>query len=315
MLISFVVLVVAVLFAVVALVSSWRGHLEPATMTGEAQERWFLARLRRHPRIRRFIRERLDRERFAGLTLTLAFAAAVAAAVAVGSLADLFGRNARVEHADAWIAAWGVGRADTLAVQTLQWWTHLGTAPVLIPAIAAMTILAWATRGRRPALEQLVFLLSASTGASLLSTLVKHLVNRSRPDIIHLTTYGGPSFPSGHSCSAAAGWAALALAIGVGRSRRFRIAAMTTGVFLAMGVASSRALLGVHWLTDVIAGLALGWGWFMVCAVVWGGRRLRAGDVAARLGAPSAIAEPANEGAGDVSPDAPSPHPTGARTR
>ena len=36
-------------------------------------------------------------------------------------------------------------------------------------------------------------------------------------------------------------------------------------------------LLDVHWLTDVIAGLALGWVWFSVCAVAFGGRLLRFG--------------------------------------
>ena len=42
----------------------------------------------------------------------------------------------------------------------------------------------------------------------------------------------------------------------------------------AVVVAASRALLGVHWLTDVIAGLALGWGWFLLCALAFGGREL-----------------------------------------
>ena len=31
-------------------------------------------------------------------------------------------------------------------------------------------------------------------------------------------------------------------------------------------------LLDVHWLSDVVAGLALGWAWFAVCAIAFGGR-------------------------------------------
>ncbi len=42
-------------------------------------------------------------------------------------------------------------------------------------------------------------------------------------------------------------------------------------------MACSRVLLDFHWVSDVVAGLALGWGWFAVCAIAFGGWLLRLG--------------------------------------
>ena len=42
-------------------------------------------------------------------------------------------------------------------------------------------------------------------------------------------------------------------------------------------------LLDLHWLSDVVAGLAVGWAWFAVCSIAFGGRLLRFGVTAERI--------------------------------
>ncbi|TMM09873.1 MAG: phosphatase PAP2 family protein [Actinobacteria bacterium] len=87
----------------------------------------------------------------------------------------------------------------------------------------------------------------------------------------------GPSFPSGHSATAAAFYAGAALLLGRRRGHAARAALTGLAVGIAVAVASSRVLLDVHWLSDVIAGLLLGWAWFAVSAIAFGGRLLRFG--------------------------------------
>jgi undecaprenyl-diphosphatase len=81
----------------------------------------------------------------------------------------------------------------------------------------------------------------------------------------------------GITATAAAFYGAVALV--VARRRSSRTCALLAGlaVWIAVAVACSRVLLGVHWLSDVVAGLAFGWAWFAVCAIAFGGRLLTFG--------------------------------------
>lgn len=122
------------------------------------------------------------------------------------------------------------------------------------------------------------FVVAVGLGQNLLSNGIKQLVRRDRPAVLHLVAAHGFSFPSGHACAAAACTSAVALVLGSDRSGTTRAVLAGLAALATIAVATSRALLGVHWLSDVAAGVLLGWGWFMVVAVVFGGRRQRLGD-------------------------------------
>jgi undecaprenyl-diphosphatase len=103
-------------------------------------------------------------------------------------------------------------------------------------------------------------LLAAGIGSSAITNLVKVLVARPRPGVVpHLAVTSTLSFPSGHACSSAAVYMALALVLPA--SHLHRRVAMTAAALLAMAIAFSRVYLGVHYPSDVLAGLALGWLW------------------------------------------------------
>ena len=85
------------------------------------------------------------------------------------------------------------------------------------------------------------------------------------PPLVHETNF---SFPSGHSLASFALWGFFAWWIVSLHPRnvlRWLLGAL--GILVAVMVALSRLYLGVHWPTDVLAGLLLGFGWVAICAV------------------------------------------------
>jgi membrane-associated phospholipid phosphatase len=103
--------------------------------------------------------------------------------------------------------------------------------------------------------------LAALTLASLASTVAKSIFERDRPPVaVHATTVTLASFPSGHATNAAAfGLAAgLTLALTIAHHRWSKALLVATGLLFAALVGVSRLVLGVHWLSDVVAGWALG---------------------------------------------------------
>ena len=121
------------------------------------------------------------------------------------------------------------------------------------------------------------FMTLVVVGNGMVTTTVKELADRARPTLNPIATTLGPSFPSGHSSWSAAVFAATALLATRARSQRARALIVGACTAAAASIAATRVLLGVHWLSDVIAGLAVGSAWFCVCAIAFGGRLLRFG--------------------------------------
>lgn len=144
--------------------------------------------------------------------------------------------------------------------------THLGD-PLLLSALTLVAVTVLLRRGQR---RLALYVLACRAGALLLSTSIKVAVGRARPVFDEpVSSAFGLSFPSGHALGAAAFWlsAAVVLLPLVAAGRRPLV--LPAAVAVAGLVAASRVLLGVHYLSDVTAGLVLGFGWTAVCTTLF----------------------------------------------
>ncbi len=164
---------------------------------------------------------------------------------------------------DAILRAAGRARTDQLTA-IMRFFTLLGSGDVEIPfAFAVLGWLFW--RGRK---REARWYFVACTSGELLYAVAKLIFRRPRPQIIpHLTDGGWYSFPSGHAMLAPIIYA-LGFALLVRNLNRpwLRAVSLGLGVILPVAVAISRVYLGVHYPSDVVAGLFLGGAW----ALFWG---------------------------------------------
>jgi len=141
--------------------------------------------------------------------------------------------------------------------------TSLGSASVLTLITTATIVNLLLVR--RPATALLVFI--AVAGGQVLSTLLKHEVDRPRPDLVsHLVTEASLSFPSGHAMLSAITYLTLgSLAARFLPDRTSKIFVLGLAVLTTLLVGTSRVYLGVHWPSDVLAGWCAGFAWAMLC--------------------------------------------------
>ncbi len=283
---SLVILAVGAAAAAIAtaLSISRRTTIDP--IDPEAEKRKLIRAVARYPRLAAFVERRLDRTTAGGLLLTIGFVGVFLAALWVGAVFDMVDNGSGFARLDSIVAEYGARNADAAAFDVYAFFTQLGGTPFV--TVVAILVGGWGWwRFKNPHVA--MFMASVTIGQALLNNGLKMIVERERPGLAQLAPWAGSSFPSGHAAAATATFAGVAFIMTLDSGRRAKAVAWGAAAFVAFGVAATRALLGVHWVTDVITGMAVGFGWFLICAVAFGGRVMRFGqprDEVARRAAP-----------------------------
>ncbi|HEV8296788.1 MAG TPA: phosphatase PAP2 family protein [Acidimicrobiales bacterium] len=227
-----------------------------------------------HPRVRSALHRHVDPREVMGAVLGVAIVVVIAATAAFGLLLFMVREHLGAARVDNRAGRWAASHATEHSTEFLRFLTRLGGTEWGL-VLLAFVLVVETRRARNRAV--ISFLLLTVVGQNLIVNGSKFLIDRARPDINRLTGFSSSSFPSGHAAQAAAMFAAFALLLGRRRSRTVRAVLAGLAVWIAVSVAASRVLLGAHWFTDVLAGLAVGWGWFALVSVAFGGRWLHFG--------------------------------------
>jgi membrane-associated phospholipid phosphatase len=193
---------------------------------------------------------------------TLAVAAFLQAVAAFALLAMAYAAGASIVHVDNELANTLHANVAPGATTAFEAITTLGSTPVL--ALVAGAAAAYLLQRQR--VRDATLLVVALVGAQLLTWALKAIFERPRPTFDDpVATAHWFSFPSGHALSSLALYGALAYVFADRfRSSPARLAGYAVLTLLVAAIGFSRLYLGVHYLTDVLAGYSAGFAWLLL---------------------------------------------------
>lgn len=206
------------------------------------------------------------------LQVVLALLFAVAA-VAFAHVVEDYLTGDPIVRWDVELSQWLHGHAIASLVSFFEVVTYAGNGVVLGLVTLAVTL--YLLRRRR--LDAAALLCGAAIGIEILNPVLKLIFHRPRPELayVHLDTY---AFPSGHATGSAAIYGVALYLLVRHASTRRRVLAGIAYAGLVVVIGFSRLYLEVHYLSDVLAGLSLGFAWACACLFAYE----RRADIVAR---------------------------------
>jgi undecaprenyl-diphosphatase len=181
-----------------------------------------------------------------------------------------------------WIGAHHTPLLTTIMTEV----TPLGTGIVVMMVVGVTTAFLWHTEHKHSAR----LLLAATAGSILLNNVLKLYFNRARPDVFVWETHAASSsFPSGHAMSATVVYGTVAYLLARLQKHLWsRAITLVAAVVMIALICLTRLYLGVHYPSDVLAGIIIGLAWSGFCMAT-----LEASLVLARRRAPPSVVEEA----------------------
>jgi undecaprenyl-diphosphatase len=218
-----------------------------------------------------------------GIFILAGVALAIAGTWAFAELADHVRAGSTLGFDDAVLRWLGAHRVPSLDAVMLEI-TSLGTTSVITMVVGVAALFLWLNKHKHSA----ILLLVATFGGVILNNLLKLGFGRPRPDVIPwATTATFYSFPSGHAMSATIVYSTVAyLAARLQRTHAARLSVMLVAGVVIFLICLSRLYLGVHYPSDVVAGVIIGLAWAGFCMAT-----LEAIQLYARHNAPELLRE------------------------
>lgn len=217
------------------------------------------------PKTRLFLIKRFDNSKLSGLHLTLAFIVFISLLLLLFGVTEDFIEQDFIVQIDYWVAKNVALVRSELVVDFFHFITFLGNGIFILCLLVIISLIIiyiynyfW-----------LLPLIISVVGSMSTAWLSKYFFLRSRP-IEAILIEQSPSFPSGHSTIAMSFYAVLFYLWWRHQCNcNVRIIISFLGSSFVLLLAFSRIIIGVHYLTDVIAGLLLGGLWFIIAVSLY----------------------------------------------
>jgi len=217
---------------------------------------------RRGTRALEALRGQLPFWSYLGIHTSIGFAISLLSLLAVRQMADNVLGQRILTSIDVHLAFELHDAARPHTTQVMLCITALGGPAVVALALAgALALVMW----RRWA--DLVLWISAIGGGAVLAALLKALIQRPPPVFVKPISMAlSWGYPSGHALMAVMTYGLLAyLLVARLRQWRWQVALVLASLVLVALIGFSRLYLGVHYLSDVLAGYAAGLCWLATC--------------------------------------------------